>query len=797
MSHILKAPFSQGYVSTGTNARAADDLDTGELTEMSGAFYRKNDANQVWKMPGRTLFGDAGSGTVKGIAICQFDSGGTDKLIASVGTSLYSASPGVTGTFSSLVTGLNSDATRLTACHQNDRWYLGNGIDPNITLMPDGTTRAMGLKPPTAALTLATSAVGLTTWRPTTGSLLPSNDVNGANAALAYDSDESTFATINTIFQTGITFRTFGGFAADGTAGRVLKILWSYNVSGTTLFSINVSQDGTPPTTAAYNVFLTYCHTGVGTPSWVEIPLTGNNSNILVGFAAQPSPLFGWNHGYFFIHDIKIELGSAANQTAATGVYYVYTEVYDQDNLESPPSQPSALLQFTSASQVVVTRPAQVNPAATHWRVYRTVDGAASTPENFGLVSNSDTSSSVSNGNIDIALTTWTDKLAIPVDEQALPITSLKTVGDLSFFTNTPPPALVNMVSWKGSVCGISLSSRRSWFYSEADQPESWPPIYTILSFPLDEHDALVGQMAVGETMVLLCEGAAIALDDLPRVTDGQYDNANARPLKGHPGCVGNYAYTTFSVSGEPRGAWVSPFGVYVTNGTVCECISTDLSWENEVNVPYLVNSVLRWDAKNLILWFEFDLDGDGLNDREMPFHMAEFHQKSNGKPKIGQPTAKATSCMASALVASNYYRYSGHTSDGSVYVEESGYVDVASGLPVTLTVKTGQLSSDKVDLAVVKGTIQHGDFGSGETCSLTTTAYRDASNTQNSKVQTVRLDGFRGTTAAIARAGELIDFEITYSGPGLSSLGGIDIEVSGQGRSGSAQRVTSNSATP
>ncbi len=98
---------------------------------MTGGYYRKNDPHQVWPIPDRDVFGSAGSTIVKGIAICQFDSGGTDKLLANIGTTVVAATPGATGTFSSLITGLNASATRFTACHQDDRWYLGNGYDKN------------------------------------------------------------------------------------------------------------------------------------------------------------------------------------------------------------------------------------------------------------------------------------------------------------------------------------------------------------------------------------------------------------------------------------------------------------------------------------------------------------------------------------------------------------------------------------------------------------------------------------------------------------------------------------------
>lgn len=791
MSSILNSRFSGGYVSTGTGGRDASDLASGELQKMTGGYYRKDDPYQVWKMPGRALFGSAGSSGVKGIAVCQFDDGGTDLLLASIGTSIYSATPGSSGSLSSLVSGLSSDATTFVAAHQEDRWYLCNGYDQNRVLLSDGTTRLMGMNPPDTAPTAQPALVlGSVANRPTINTSAAGGGFR--NPTLAYDGDESTYSSAVTPADShpsdsnhNIYGHTWSGFSADSTAGRKLRILCS-GLLGPALNnfgSIKVywSDDGVTSS------LLLWLKGGAANKTldkgWLETAITVDSSLIQVTVFIE-SPYLGTELDVF---DIRIERGSDLATTTTTGVYYATTEYSDVEDIESPPSKFSGLIQLTSQGQVVVTRGNIVNPAATHWLVYRVGDGVPKTYDNLGLVS----------GKIKISDTTWTDTLEVAVTEQATPIVPLVTVGDQLYFRDSPPLPFISMTSWKGSICGISLGSPRSWYYSQAGRPDSFPTIYRVESFPLDENDGLVGQMAVGETMVLLCGGAVLALDDIPRVTDGQFNAVDARPLKGHPGCVGVYSYATYSVAGEPRGAWVSPYGVYVTNGAICACISTDLAWEREVNVPYLSSSVLKWDAKNLILWFEFDLDGDGKNDREMPFHMAQAHAKGEEMHKLGQPTAKASSCMATALVASAYFRYSGDPAVGKVYVEESGTVDAATGSEVVMTVKSAQLSHDKVDLAVVKATLAHSDFGSGQTGTLIVTAYRDVSNSESSRSQSIRLDGNRGTTAGVGRAGELIDVEVSYSGTAIGGLGGVALEIDGQGRSGSAPRVSSNSATP
>ena len=814
MSSILDIPFSGGYVSTGTGARDASELDRGELQEMSGAYYRKNDPNQAWKMPGRALFGSAGGTTVKGIAICQFDSGGTDKLLASVGTTIVAATPGATGTFSSLVTGLSASATKFTACHQDDRWYLGNGYDKNKCLRPDGTVRNMGMDPPQGQLTgVASTSSGATNYP-------AANSGSFGTPTKAYDANDGSSST-GTLGAVGAVSHIWKSWPFDANAGRKVHILWGASGDLLTRERTSFSKDdpgtgGSTQTGSRARAKFEVSEDTGGTWTTVasvllkqatstkrDLPFSVTATSEKIQVRVTLTYLDGTSFISLNIFEVNISWGSETSNFSTTvsvpaestdGILYAYTEYNIDDAIESGPSDLSARVALVAQNQVLLTRPATVNTSATHWRVYRGVDGGPDSVWDLGQVSNFVNTS----GDILIAETTFLDVFQTGKDIALLQLIPSVTVGDLNYPRDIPPPAFINMVSWNGSVCGIARTpgSTRTLRYSDAGLPESYPEPYQVSSFPLDEHDDLVGQMPVGETLVLLCGGAVLAIDSLPRVVDGQFNGASARPLKGHPGCVGTYAYTTFSVAGEPRGAWVSPFGVYVTNGQVCACISTDLAWELEVNVPYLSTAVLRWDQKNLILWFEFGLDGDGVNDHEMPFHMAQAHSKGEAKPKLGQPTAKVTTCMASALISSTHYRFSGH-SNGSVYVEESGVQDAATAANVAMSVRSAQVSHDKVDLAIVKATVNHSDFGDGETGTLTATLYRDVANTENSRSQSVRLDGNRGTTVGIGRAGELVDFLLEYSGAGIGGVGGVSAEVDGQGRSGSAARWQSNSATP
>lgn len=794
MSAILEIPFSQGYVSTGDNATSAYDLKLGELAQMKGAFYRKNDAAQIWKMPGRVEFGSAGTGAIKGIAICQFDAGGTDQLVVSIGTDLVIATPGSSGTFATLVSGLDANATELTACHQDDRWFIGNGFDANYVLMPDGTIRLMGLQPPSAAPTAVASSQALVTNRPTAST----GDFTGG--LYAYDALESTFAEGNlprSAAETATQTHTWTTFASGTEPNRQLTIKFDMSYTGAAtsasdlVIEVCENVDGTTFNAPIWRVPFTSSPSGMQT---LTLPVTVNGNIIKVRFTitahlVDPDfPIIDFN-SKVKVREIYTTGGGTANfSTDLGGFYYLTTEYNADELLEGPPQaieDVSELVTMATQSLVVVTRPAIVNAAATHWNLYRTVDGAAKTYENFGFLAQTP-----------IGTTTYTDIFDPDINTQLTPIVPLFTVGDLSFPRDTPPPPFFSMMSWRGSICGISRAFPRSWFYSVPGYPESFTAVYVIEQFPVDDHDVLVGQMAIGDTAVLLCQGVILAIDDLPTVAGDQYTSPTVKSLDGHPGCVGSYAYTSYSVAGEPRGAWVSPYGVYITNGSTCQCISTSLAWENEVRVPFLGTSVLRWDAKNLILWFEFDLDGDGANDHEMPFHMAPAHDRG-GIPKIGQPTPKATSCMASALISSAHYRFSGHPADGSVYVEEVGSIDESTGENVSMTLQTGKAPKRQETIEFIKTTVIHGDFGRDETATLTTEAFRDSARSSSVRTNTVSLYNNRGTTVFTGRAGEAVQYTLDYDGPGLGGILGLQVEVKVQGRAGSAPTWASSSVTP
>ena len=146
MPDWIAEPLDQGVVDN----RDPADLNRGEMQTAQGCFYKSGDS-RLWKINGRTEFGDTGSSAkVKGVYLAGFDSA-SDLLLALSGTTLYKATAGATGTWSSLATGLDSDTARLDGAHYNDKHYICTAKDRNRVVISDGTSYEHGMETPRQA----------------------------------------------------------------------------------------------------------------------------------------------------------------------------------------------------------------------------------------------------------------------------------------------------------------------------------------------------------------------------------------------------------------------------------------------------------------------------------------------------------------------------------------------------------------------------------------------------------------------------------------------------------------------
>lgn len=796
MSEIVLA-LNQGEVSS----RDSSALNDGELKKTVGCQYLPGDTDRIWKVQGRTLFGATGASTkIRGMALCKFDSGGQDKLIALTGSSIFAATPGATGTFSSLTGGRSQVSSHLSAAHYLDRWYLTTGADHNSVLESDGTFRNMGMVAPQQAPIVAAAATSATASRPTT---LSGSNTGISDEGNAYDSDEETFATV-TLQAEATKIGTFSGWSSSTASNRRMIVKWFLAERQFTIpdrdfgdrpgvsdagFRVNIKFEKSEDAGDTWSTFMNVSlRAGMTQLQQITVSIDGGGTSVNsqnVRFRYTYEYQRGTSVGTLRIYDIKILDGSEASPVDASALIYAVCEFDETRGIRSPLSPLSksvALVSLSGHNQVNITLPTQQNSNSTHWILYRTPDGGVA-PQQLGEVAV-----------FDIDETTAIDDFSLfPTTEQPLPVAALKMIfsddsadpdAELVFDRDRPPPLLEHITAFAGRLVGFS---GRSMYYSEPGLPESWPSINVVSSFPMPERDELVAGIQIGDQLLVGATELMFVLDTLPDIIGNRLVATPPRQLSGQPGLTSPKAITPFSISGEPRAAWVSRFGIHQTNGSLSEWLTKDIDWNSKVDASTLSDAVLMWDRSRQCLVFAYDTPSGSR--RWALIHMSPEHRKQNGMPKITWDHYGEIGAMVAGEVDGVYRVYSGHNSNGNVYLEDSGNTDASnaydSGGNIPMEVDLGDKYAQWSEFGVNKGNIRHGDAGSGQSVALTVTMKRDSSGNAQSVTKTVSMAGDKGTEFLVSRAGERLSLSLVHTGQSRLSLRDVRLDVEPMGAAG------------
>lgn len=769
-------PFQGGAVTSREPAL----LTPGELQQAANLYYKPGDTTRIWKLNGRSSFGSTGSAVrVKGLALCLFDTGGTDLLLAESGTVIYKATPGVSGAFSSFVTGRNASATHLNVAHSRDRWYLANGYDALLAVESDGTTRTAGMKAPVESATATPTSKAVTATR------RPDAEVNGSpgftNPERARDTDSRTWAYANPSASATHTI-TYSWPANAFVAGSLLYIRYAvargasetdaaFGAGGGSdrLFNVTLKLEYSDNSGGAYTTILNQTTTR-------EIPFSEIQTSIAPAnmSAERVRITFTYNTGNVEavarIHDIRVTDGSEVTAfTTTTGFYYAFSEYDDVRGHESVPvlclpstgTGDTLLVTLTTQNRVSIGLPsAYVNTVSTNFRVYRTPDGGAQ-PSSLGLIG------------IARSGQTFVDNF-VRYGQNDQPETLVRVltvngpvINQYYFLDNPPPPSIGHVNSYRGALIGTSRTFPRALYYSEPGYPESWPKIDLLDKFPLPERDEVVATASVGDTLVIALKGAMLATRDLPRVVNGVFNAVDISPIKGQPGCVGPYAVKPFSVAGEARCAWVSLYGIHEFNGSTARLLTEDVDWVTLISTSNPELFSLAWNEKYRRLEFSYENAGSGNPNRLMYLHMSPEHTKPSGAPKITLGHSGRASSIVSGVVSGTYRSYTGHVSDGGVYLEDSGAVDASNAnAALTSTLQPSRIrASARRQIMLFQGRLRHDGWGASATHTVTVTSQRDLTGTQQTIAKTLTVpSGSRATDFLIARSGDWIELTITQA---------------------------------
>ena len=770
------------------SAAAPSDVGGNGLITSSGIGYRINDG-RAWLVKGRELLGNPDLAALRGLSLIKFDDG-TLRLMTLAGTALRSIDPDDFSVAELLDSSKSPGSIRMSVAAMNDRWFVVTGFDHNTVVAQDADgnidSYLMGLDSPQEAPDVTISSDTGNEWYT---DVEVSNTGGWINFAKIGDDD-----TVNP--------GTFGGATLEDDGIEVLEIGWTDTTTGADRIALirwrlaglqSDSFDGSPgpggsgprppinpgyratiliekseDSGANYTTMLSR-QIGDGLPpmtNWENFrsPITASAANNVVRFRLTLRYNSGTSPATFRVQLARINQGSQYPAIDGGGdvVRYCYTEFDQTTGTEGPPSG-STEVAFDGENRADIVFPAtpQNGNRATHRYIYRT---PPIKPDDPGL--------SVF-GRIAIQAideTTFVDVFDVfGYEEQAFPLLEMIAVGELYFPANQPPPQLDYITEFDGSLVGIR---GRQLYRSLSGRPESWPEILAVDSIPIPDNDNLVAGVQVGNAFAIFAKESSFAIDEHVRSSGRALIQPKVRRIA-NVGCAGIDLVSVIDQGGdgEELAAWVSPFGIHMTNGFTSRTITDDILWSAKVPNPSLLSgAVLRWDRGIRALRFYYPSSASSTgNDRYALLFMSPQHQTERGLPKTTWGHVANLSVVATGIDLNQERVWSGDY-DGNVFLED-GYKDEQTGGDIPFSFSY-HLEGDWRLAQLLRGRIRH---TSGEGVGVTVTIVATMGRGSQTVVRDVVLES-GPTEFFIGRGGDR--FDITISGFADREFGIESIEL-------------------
>lgn len=725
---LLREPLNGGLVTS----RHASLLEPGELSGAQDSRYRANDP-AIWRAWGRTRYinsnGQVGGGSnkIKGLAFCPFDpladgpSG--DFLVAHVGDKYYtSLFTGRTGTISGTTIDSVGTGTHLDATHADNKWYLFNGnLDgiPNQVLKPgatDPTARRHGLVPvalspanptkPTVTTTAGTWPTDEAFWGEGRFFFFTTEVVNpgGVDELESAAQGEPPFVQLQKDGAGNIDFDvivTRHDPLANSNATEIRVYMVKANLNQAwdmSLFAraFRVGTISVSGTAANDKIRLSGNYTfydSVNNPTVTVVSGAVTNPNnmqvedsavaVKTNLDATPAVVDLTNWGFAL---------PASSTVLGIKVWIRYRSRGDVAAIDVRPrfgAGPTlgTIKQFTTSNNdfVMHQQPWPVSDTDTWGLTLTEVEVNAAT---FGLRLSFNLSAAIDV--VKIRLFTGT----LPSIGPAYPIVAVQVENVLTIHhANMPPPTSTTGDVHDGQMVLDNVRNSKELSYSLPGKYDYFPSIYKI---PIDgkDGDRVMVVRRVGDILMAFMRHQLVRINFLPLSVDPEFNPGRAyEELGADHGCVAKLGVTTFTPPGRSTlAAFVSDNGIYVTDTARCRIVTEDFDWYASVDVTQLSKAVLTNYAKEHVIRFDYIAAGSGAteNNRYLLLHYHPSHLKGEEGHRFkitGPNIGKAASACIAKLLAEKIL-FTGHPTDGRLYVEDNGNDD-AEGTGINFLIET------------------------------------------------------------------------------------------------------------
>ncbi len=653
--------------------------------------------------------------TTTGPAVIQF--GINPVVVAEMATSRVSIpANATTGTAASLETDIVGGES-LSSVHYENRHVLMNGKHPNRVLKPDGTLRAHGLTPVSAACAVTT---GVGTWVLASGvgyyaywttEYDKANDVESD-----YDATLARPAVVNVTVGNKVTVTRPAQVNSSATHWRLYR---STKLTATDLAAA-IKEAAT--------IFPSAFRVGEAEISQLTIVDAGTLSS-LGPFSPTSAVGSSWTAG--------------SNATSSNLVYATATgigeKVLELGNFNITTSSLSAPIsgititvkglraslggllvapyskQFVASANPYLQKltaealPKAARKAVPLTTVDTTITLGGSTDPWYGSKEVSWNVNDFTNANFVVRLyfvgigagdNVSVDHVSVTVHygsgEQGetvpFPALTIRPFGQtISVGRNGKPPVASQGCIFQNSLVLDDASDESIIRYSAPDAIDAFPGV-NFINFE-EGGDRVVVKFTVGQVMVVGLNGRCERVTYLPREVDAEFDRGRCKETIEHSnGVAGRKAACLFTLPGAgTQMAHVNRSGAYRTDGYSVLPLTNDLRWEQHVDLDNLSRSVLVNNPERHELLFFYAPRGSvtpTILTKCLRFHYHQTHLKGgeNMLLKVSGPSDVTVVSAAGGLLRSGQYvLYTGHGTAGTIHLENQSNVTAA-------TIKTRQM---------------------------------------------------------------------------------------------------------
>lgn len=331
-----------------------------------------------------------------------------------------------------------------------------------------------------------------------------------------------------------------------------------------------------------------------------------------------------------------------------------------------------------------INRPTVLNRETTHWAVYTTGSGIQFFT---GFELDEQPISTLFIGDT----RTGTDPDA--PGGAAYEVVSISLAGALTLFAKNGPPPLTSSTGdiWENALVLNDVSDKSLVVFSFFNAINSFPAS-NVMRMETKQGDEVRMIRAVGSVLLILMRDSVWKVFTLPQPEDAQFAVQRIKDQsEGAHGIVGPHAAALINLPGTGvRLAYVTPYGLAITDGTSWDILSDDAQWEKEFRSAAKINTHLVYNPEAYRLEMSYQTDA-GIKVAFFHVHPSHLKFSQTGRPraKAAWPINRNVLTLFKATIGELDYIMAG-ARDGKVYVCNRGVTNDMPGGTINFHVRTG-----------------------------------------------------------------------------------------------------------